>query len=823
MDYNLRRMPKIGKKIITIVLALIVFAGTLYFESAIETSAVPVLEQTVIAAANENGATIVKENTPEQLVDEARFMPGDELHTASEQSVTVSFEDRGLIRLGPLSQLVFTAQTEDGYVFELRQGRAWVNNLFTTAGLNVKAGASLVLPRHAAFDVSFDGTESIVRAMTSHITVGLVGENYSAEKVYAMRDSVFVNSFLVAQGGQATVPISKVERSAGTLEQLLYSKLIKEFQYGLISEDALAEDSWLQRNLDADRAFVTEIEADKLEQVTRRNLVYTSLDALGFQIDSAIDRMADVLTFTDSKKQDRLLGTLKEQFLDAEYLLTFGRVSEAEERLKLYRELVLEQVTRLGEDFKKVAMDELRRLYADLRFVLPTDSLYEAKVAISDMLISLLPHDSAGVVEKLGLIRDYMDYAFILADRDLLLARLSLQQYFDRYRAFLDDEGATVLQMVYLIAEENQIMDNLLRQHAEFYQDGFFAMKRTLENEWLKLLPEGNDKNEERQTIISTKIDFLKRLQTFFLAGNLDLDNARVVATRLITEIKDLQPDATVGVSSLFELRLENYGEFLTFLNTTTVSELRGVSPQGKYDDFLDEQRELGAVDEVIRDFLGEEPAGPGFTVQDLKNQVITDFGEIGIVDLEFGTIIDTEQRNIPVENVVFNDVRFNALYDWQRQQISQIESGETMIQADPVRLNVLPGILKPLYTEEITEPPSVIEPPVVEQPVEPEEISQAERVARILLIQKLKESGLEVKDADIQVPDLQAGLFVVGNAVLVSNDKVQAAFAYDNKQDQATSIIIRTPAGDFQLNDTLTLAEMGPTLQLAFEQTTAE
>jgi len=184
-----------------------------------------------------------------------------------------------------------------------------------------------------------------------------------------------------------------------------------------------------------------------------------------------------------------------------------------------------------------MVLKKLRWHSANLVYILPSDQLFEAKSVVIEFLINNLGTSDEEMSEKLELIRENLNNAFALVKSDSLQAKLALERYYKSISTFINENGSMLENVKYRISQDSQIMDNLLKQYSEFYQDGYFAIKSYLENEWLKLIPEGVERIEEQQTIISTKIDFLKQVQAFFLAQEVSLNDARKIVLRLVNEI----------------------------------------------------------------------------------------------------------------------------------------------------------------------------------------------------------------------------------------------------------------------------------------------
>ncbi|MBU0667642.1 FecR family protein [Patescibacteria group bacterium] len=771
-------MKNFLKKIVVFLLAGSVFAWTMFIESGTSTIAGTVTNMKVFAG-------------------EMEINQKEKVQTGEGQFEFIRFDTEGVIRLAPSSSLVLKDKSESGYVFELENGRAWVNDHFASMPVRVLAGSAFLEPRRASFDVSFDGEQTKIGVYSSQVMVGLVTGG----------DPNPINSFLVAEGGQATVSLAKVVSSAELLRKLLYSKLVKEFNYSLMDPVAMGQDQWVAKNLKDDADLLAAVSSKRLEAINARGLKYASLDSPGYQIDKAVIELSDKLTFTEERRIGLLIDSIDEHLLDAEYLLVFGRSTEARERILLYEKLMKDGFALGDEIFRAGVLEKMRSFYNQLLFVLPTDALFEVKTVLSDFLLAELEESPETVLGKLGLIRDYMNYAYKLAQTNQLEARLSLQNYFMRFQDFVKNEKSRLAGISDLLSEENRIMDNLLKQYPQFYQDAFFAMKNFLETEWLKLLPEGNDKNEEKQTMISTKIDFLKQLQSFFLAEKISLADARQVVLRLINEIQALQTGTDIGVSALFALRLKDYGNFLKFLKTTNVSQLRGSSPQKEYEKFLALQREQLTIDQVIKEFLGEEVPKPVITPEQISQQIADDFATMKVTGLQVGEISGEDQELVDILGGDTEGMHFSGRYDWNLKLISQLKMDDVMVSEEPIRLSSLVVTLQAAAVE-MTVAPQPVRPLPAPAPAKPE-VSQAERVARILLIQKLKASGISAVEDNILVTSVENGEFSVNGATLISNKDIQVSFNFQNKTNVISGLIVKTPAGDLKVLNEYPLAQL--------------
>lgn len=801
-------MTKAIKIIGTLLVAAVVFAAGVWTEGNSYVEAATAFEHE-ISAHSADEFVIIREGEGENVTGTRKLERGDEVRVGQKGVVTIKYDENGEIRLSQNAVVAFSGLYENGYVFTLKGGRVWINDLYTASGLNLIAGGAVFIPEKAVFDVTYDGGVTNVFDVQGRVNVGLINESYRSDGVIDVRDDALINSFLISQGSQASISYNKVIQNADVLSKLLYSKLIKEFQYGLFDKAMLKNDLWMSQNIIHDEGLTTRVKNFKKEKITDRNLKYASLNSLGYQTDQILNRMGDKLTFVENKQQERLTTHIFDHILDAEYLLIYGRKLEAGERISLFGALLSEQSTKLGESFTTEMKGMMEREYHRLNYVVPGQELSEVKTALSDLLMSYaLPGD---LDYKMGFVRDYMNYAFLLAESDTLAARIALDQYFSKLRDLIKGVKPGDRTLVVLMEEENQIMDSLLKQYSQFYSDSVFAMKSYIETELIKLITNAESKNEEKQMIISTKIDFLKNLQAYFLARKVTLEDARAIALRLINEMRDIQIGSDVAVNELFALRLQDYGAFLRFLNTTNVATLRGASPKSKYEEFLQSQKEQVSIEQAINEFVGvivESEVTTASIISDIQGE----FTKIGIENLKLSQLGNIEQKVLGIEGGEYKGIKFSGLYDWSKKLLIEVNVGGKKINQASIRLNSLPLVLEANQNKPVEV--VVVEPEVVEKPVKPaelttEEVSKAEKVSRILFIQKLKSNGIVVEDINIVINDIDQQLYMVKSSKLTSDSTIELIFSYDNRNDVVSGLEVRGKEGIQKTEQSYKLGEI--------------
>jgi hypothetical protein len=604
-------MKKI-KKLILPLLALAVFLLSLSYENTLAGSmqTAPGKINKIQASTGSSEAELLRDGRKEKLAINTitEILPGDTVNTPQTGGIELQYAGDGLIRMAPGSSLQLLTADEEGYVVKLVQGKIWVNHLLSDTVLNMIAGGAYLIPDHATLSATAEKGKTTVYAHKRNVTVELIPLDYSTFKVNAFESKDFINSYLLTQGNQTTVFDEKISKDATTLKKLLYSKLLKEVQYGLVDPSEVQEDPWIQQNAMADQEFLQKISAARLANIRNHGLKMPALNSGSHHLLQALDSATSELTFASQKANARLLANLFDYFADSEYLIIFGRSTEANDRLSYFKRIAQENIDPRQQDFQQNYLQLLRKKYAELGFISASDPLSLAKDTLFEQILGRLGSSDEAFPEKFLLIRNFLSDAYNLVEDNPQLARVSLERYFEELNKLLSQEKTRLALVKTFLAADIQILNNLFRQYPEFYKDTFFAMKNRLEQTWLALIPEGEQKNEEKQTIVSNKIDFLRALKDFFLASRVEIENARQIVFRLFRETDDLQlpPDAQFAVSDLFARKLEDFGVFYRYLNSPEYSatNLHGSSRQEQFQEFLKAQQERVSINEVRNEIL---------------------------------------------------------------------------------------------------------------------------------------------------------------------------------------------------------------------------
>ncbi len=771
-------MSKVLKQVVFVFLAFVVLVVGVFIESKVKVVAYNSLDRDIVVKVGD-GVTLLRDGSGKKIFNDEVLRIGDEIRTDSGGEGIIEYDDYGRIRLGENTSLVLRGKFLNGYVFSLKAGKVWVNSLYAYSHLNVVAGGALLIPTRSVFSVDFMNGDAFIKSFVGHVYVGLIGKNFSFNKILFSGDKSLINSFLVAQGGQAKISYSKVIKNVGVLGKLLYSKLIKEFNYSLIGD---VKDDFYDKNVKLDKELDGIVKDDFVNVINGRNLRYGSLDSFRYKFDSALDNVFSLFTVVSSKKENRVVDHILNHLFDAEYLFLHNRVDDGNVRIGILKNMVDEARISLSSKFFKDILDRFKYEYIGFGYVDSGDVFMKLRDVVADMILQYGMDDDESFLFKLQIVRDAMIDAYLAADEgDDSYARASLGRYYKLMTSFADKYSDR--KMISVLAEENQIMSNLLRQYSVFYTDAVFGVKYWLEEKWLSKILLDVDKDEEKRVIISDKIDFLKNVKRFFLNGQISLDDARAVTIRLINEIEDLQPSDDVAVNKLFDLRLKDYGKFLLFLNSTSLIEIRSSSPQMAYDDFVASRKGNVSVGDAINEVLGDNGENEEFNSSVVIDGIRNDFIRVGVDDVKVGEVNSAEQKIVSV-NGVLNGVVFSCLYDWNKKIIVEVSVGGNDLASSSVALERLPVVIK--KGVEMNEEKDVEES-------DDNSGEQVNKVAKVLLVQKFKSYSLEVGVDDIVVVDVKNGLYRVRNGYVDGyKDFGSVEFNFNDKTSMVSKLVLK-------------------------------
>lgn len=594
---------------------------------------------------------------------------GDMLSTGSVADAYIEFSGDGILRMDNATKLVLTYLDIEKakYNFKVLEGRVWLVNSYSNADVVLILNGAAIFPGQSVIYAKQEENRAYVYSHNKNADLGIISNDIAYDQEISFDSNDIINSLYLPQGTSATVFANKVKENQATIAKLLFSKMVKEFQYSVFNKNELITDSWLSENISKDIRMIARIRDERLEDIRTRGLKYSSLDASNYQLDSFFRNIYNALTFSDEKVGHRNLEALYDLLYDAQYLFDYGRTDEAEERLATFNSLANQLFLIYGDELKQDYIERVKREYEYLSFASPSDSLFALRQVLQGIYLDSIKGQKEEVEMKFKfLIEDLLSIGYFAENNNILRINETFDKYMTSFRDLTEKYEAVLKAEPLLVQKQNQIMNNIFVQHPSLYRQNYFTNKLFVENKYLSLLPSGEDKYEEIQNIILQRIDFLSRLQNFFLSGSVPLIDAQNILALLFSEISKIElPDSyQVAIKQLFDERLEDFGIFYRFLSSQEYvsSTVRGITMRERFDRFKKDNKELIKNDEVSAEIIERAETGVpvdyelGKVIVDEESSPSASFLNEEVIEINIDGELTTK------ENEVVNDVETTSV-----------------------------------------------------------------------------------------------------------------------------------------------------------------
>ncbi|MBU1446209.1 hypothetical protein KKD70_03030, partial [Patescibacteria group bacterium] len=421
-------------------------------------------------------------------------------------------------------------------------------------------------------------------------------------------------------------------------------------------------------------------------------------------------------------------------------------------------------------------------------------------------------------------------------------AFIAFGEYFDAYKnirleyqkdlSFVEDE----------LIHQNILVSNLLFKSPDLYNVDLFESKIQMENDYIAAISGGKDKQEQRQTFITEKIDLLSRIKYFLFNEELDAGEARKIVFTLIRNIEDLKENTSevAAINQLFDKRLADFGVFWQYLNSPEYSQtpLHGAFHKDRYEEFKKIQEDLVTFDDIREEILGEEDV-PELTTADILSQVEADLKEAQVSNIEFGFYNDPSQTKVPILKATIAGITWRGTYDFDRKMIANIIVDDKVLTQEGVKLSnlnkfitnavqemqkvevvveeVVPEPEYPEVTDGIdAEPASDISD--INEPVSSSTIS-VDLAAKVFLMEKFGKLGMVVSRESIEVSDLKAGEYQINNVYYEENRNAKFSFSYNSSDDKVYNLVVETEQGAKSADDTFSSFFLKPFVLKIYEE----
>ena len=775
------------------------------FESS-DAEAVAVLEPGMKVEVLRAGAA-----QEEILTGSSPLFPGDLLLTGDTAGVRVTIPGAGEMRLSSNTKLRLSVVPSDSTpgVLTLEEGQVWTTTIGSRGTLRlVVPGGVVAFIEDASLDLSYRDRVATFFAAKHPTRVGLFLPQKDAASA-PESNVTLLNSVLVTERNTLVVPVSKIQPK---LEKLLYSKLVKEFQYAPMNETLMKENVWIQKNYsqDDDRrdALITQV----VHTVKARGLAVSDPDSFFTSVLQQARGVRSLLTFQSDMKRRYEVNDLMADMDDAMYFYNTSQSEAAGQRVEYFFGKLAEKTE--NEQFLAEVHDALWNRFETFSIAIPQDgALFTVRSSLRQSLLRLntlgykLSFDHASQLARSYLLDIYQSLGFDDAITQDLLA-----SYFSTFKNLFTTYAGDISKNPIILAEENQLLTQLYLRDPIFYRGSSFQNKFALEAEWLKLLPEGRDKNEEQQTLVASKVDLMKRLRYFFFAEKIPVADASSVLFRLLSDISSAIYQTDTAVAQYFQDSIDAQEDFLQYLNSSDFSDskLYGPAHKERFLAFLKNKKDLKEIDKIQEGLLGTI-SSESKEVKETLSELQKKFAAVGVQKLKIAPLLDKDQVQVFIESAEYNSIPFSGIYDRDRSYISDVKVYNETILSAAVPLDKLKSIFKVQSQD-----PMFAAPDTDEATVE----DRVEKVAKLFLLRKLKEVGFVLDLEMIQTEDYAMKTFRIEHAKLpFQKSEIDVSFEFDLVKNQVSGVKVVVLDKELPMTGSYPLGNVAGKIQSFYDQ----
>lgn len=797
------------KHALYIALSVILTFGIYYMEDEIaaKEGLNSNIKSSFLTVEGNNRVELLREGSEitEKFQGKIKLEQGDTIQTKASSNVSLTFPKESVIRLDENTDLKITNIDHENKVYEIEllKGQAWINNIFNSSRVEIQTGGLKLQPIQAIFNVHKVGSKVDVHVHKHQVRASFKDQN-----------NTFINDFYIAEGNKITAKLNKLNP---VLKKLFYSKLIKEFKYGIFNSSVNKNDPWFKQNIDKDRKYFDKIREKELNKISNSGLKNGSINSVGFQFKSAFnENIKFFLTISPDKKEQVFLNELFGHIDDAIYLAEEGQIKESLERMKFF-DLVKNNSEYSSQIDEASYKDALKSRISKLIFVSPGDDLYVIK---EYLLSERLSRPETKKSNYFPFLQHYLDDVYDSASKNFDQANHILDNYFKTLFVLLNSDASIFGSYSKDVQIQNHFIDNLFLRYPIFYRSDFFIQKSKLEELFLDTIPEGTSKNEERQSLISKKFDVLKRLQYFFFENKIPLSEARTVVSILIEDIKELLPAeaSELAIEELFQKRIEDFNLFQRYLNNDeyAASIQHGANHQERYQAFLVNLAKTEEIKGLQKDFLNNlkpiEAKPIEASKEDIIREVKKDFAEIDAVEINFSDSLQDGDRYIRIISARLEGYKFAGVYDREKQLLSDLSVGGNLISTSGVKLKNISPLIESKFAK-LKGNTGQIE----FENTNDKKINQKEKLLKLLFIKKLNINDLDVKAEQIEILDEEKKSFEVFGLEIPSAPEALYQFQVLENSNKATNIKITTLKHEVNIKEDIQLKELSEKVESAY------
>ncbi len=668
-------------------------------------------------------------------------------------------------------------------VFRLNYGKMWGNFLISNSEINFLVDRVVLIPDHAQFLLSFDGSVIKVACYDGDVSLGFLDKDFELDEYEDKYSKHFVNRLLIPRGNQVEIPLSKIDER---IEKLLYSKLIKEFKFSAVSLDDEEYKNFVEPEISKDADFVGLKKQEFVSRILNKGVRKTS--GTLFRFVSAVE---ENLTFVPLKKEEVVLRNLFEFLDDAIYYAVYGDEVLRDESFSQFDGYLGTGNFAQDETFQK----KYEAYLEGLSVFSPSDKEY---VLYSQLLEKKSPKSPYEITEKFW----YDVYRGL--NESPLFAEQALDNYYQYLDKVLKSESQDLEMEKMFLAYQNQLFDNLFLHYPIFYKDGYFAIKNVLEKEMIDLYLEGQLKEEVIQAFISRKIDFLKRLRKFFFDGEISINESKVILTRLVEEVdKMMSADSgQVAVIELFESQLKDIGNFWGYLNSPEYqTKSSGETHEERYQTYVEEKDKIWSFIDIQNQILGKD-AEIKVTIEDVARALLsmfTSFSEMS--DVSIKDIEDINQRYVELK-ATLGGYPFTAVYDRDKEVLKEVHVYGELLSQRAVRLENLLSLLQERFG-------NLAEEAENEDSEEVTIESSAQRMAKIYIAQKITSVGFSAAMENVKIVEEAEFIYRIEGVSLTGYESTKVTFDYNVQSEKVLNVYMEISGKPVVVSGEYTLEQL--------------
>ncbi|MCX6733969.1 MAG: hypothetical protein NTX63_04090 [Candidatus Peregrinibacteria bacterium] len=744
------------------------------------------LESGATASVLDASATKHEARSGDELLSRYQVISGDST------GASISFPGGVSARLAPSTQVEILASSANvTSALLLVQGEVWINSVGSVNPLTVYVPeGAMASSDNNAFDVvSKDGGLNIFAAKNPVRTALFLPFATGAGAThFSPADVRPLNSILVTEGNQLDVLLSRIQPK---LEKLLYSKLVKEFQYRPLSDADIKKNNWFQLNYQLDATYRDMALSQLIGMVKGQNTANPDpSNPLSF-LYSGFHSLRGVLTLSTQVRQQNAIQYALSYLDDAIYLFTVSQTTAASDRMSYFSSLVSGQAS--NHDFITAIDDALWSRFQRFSLLVPQDgALFALKSTLRDELLKLnqtgyhLSFDRASRLVRSSLYDVYSALNF-----DSIVTDQLFKEYIDGTQTLFAMYSDDISKNPQVLAEENQLLSQLYLRSPLFYKESYFAQKLKIESEWLKLLPDGVDKQEENQTLIAAKIDLIKQLRSYFFDEKIELADARSVMFMLLSDITAAtNASSDIAAVQLFKDSLKLQQSFWKYLNSSEFADstVHGQTNKDRFVAFVKNVADQQEIDSIQKGLLGTIPLTSQESRQTLLDIQRTFVG-IGVTKLNVSPLLDKDQQQVFITSAEYNGVPFSAIYDRDSALISDVKVYNETVLSSAVPLSQLKNIFKP-KTGNGTDLLAGTTDTTSSSLLGSFDTSSVEKVAKLFIVKKFTDLGFTITIDNVQTTNYQTKIFqLTGIQLPFDKNPISLSFSLDLKSNTISQV----------------------------------